>query len=67
MASSFPADDGEGVQHVAGVFTGEAVEVEVEGVEAGTQVAAFLLVPDEGRTVVAKIAGEGHHVVGGVG
>ena len=29
------AHDGEGVQHVAGVLTGEAVEVEVEGVEAG--------------------------------
>ena len=35
----FPANDGKGVQHVAGVLTGEAVEV-VEGVEAGARVAA---------------------------
>ena len=33
------ADDGEGVQHVAGVLTGEAVEV-VERVEEAAQVAA---------------------------
>ena len=46
---------------------GEAVEVEVEGVEAGAQVAAFFFVPDEGRAVVAEVAGEGGHVVGGVG
>jgi len=41
--------------------------VEVEGVEAGAQVAAFFFVPDEGRAVVAEVAGEGGHVVGGVG
>ncbi len=34
------ADDGEGVEDVGGVCAGEAVEVEVEGVEAGAQVAA---------------------------
>ena len=34
------ADDGEGVEDVGGVGAGEAVEVEVEGVEAGAQVAA---------------------------
>ena len=61
------ADDGEGVEDVGGVCAGEAVEVEVEGVEAGAQVAAFFLVPDEGRAVVAEVAGEGGHVVGGVG
>ena len=61
------ADDGEGVEDVGGVFAGEAVEVEVEGVEAGAQVAALFFVPDEGRAVVAEIAGEGGHVVGGVG
>ena len=37
------ADDGEGVEDVVGVVAGEAVEVEVEGVEAGAQVAALLL------------------------
>ena len=61
------ADDGEGVEDVGGVIAGEAVEVEVEGVEAGAQVAAFFFVPDEGRAVVAEVAGEGGHVVGGVG
>ena len=53
------ADDGEGVEDVGGVCAGEAVEVEVEGVEAGAQ----LFVPDEGRAVVAEVAGEGGHVV----
>ena len=61
------ADDGEGVEDVGGVCAGEAVEVEVEGVEAGAQVAALFFVPDEGRAVVAEVAGEGDHVVGGVG
>ena len=61
------ADDGEGVEDVGGVCAGEAVEVEVEGVEAGAQVAALFFVPDEGRAVVAEVAGEGGHVVGGVG
>ena len=41
--------------------------MEVEGVEAGAQVAALFFVPDEGRAVVAEIAGEGGHVVSGVG
>jgi len=35
------ADDGEGVEDVGGVCAGEAVEVEVEGVEAGAQVVAL--------------------------
>ena len=39
-------DDGEGVEDVGGVCAGEAVEVEVEGVEAGALVAAFFFVPD---------------------
>ena len=47
----FPADDGEGVRHVFRVFPGQAVEVEVERVEAGAQVAAFFFIPDEGQTV----------------
>ena len=41
--------------------------MKVEGVEAGAQVAALFIVPDEGRAVVAEVAGEGGHVVGGVG
>ena len=61
------ADDGEGVEDVGGIVAGEAVEVEVEGVEAGAQVTALLFVPAEGRAVVAEVAGEGRHVVGGVG
>ena len=61
------ADDGEGVEDVGGVVAGEAVEVEVEGVEAGAQVAALFFVPDEGRAVVAEVAGEGGDVMGGVG
>ena len=53
------ADDGEGIEDVGGVFSGEAVEVEVERVKAGAQVAALLVVPDEGRAVVTEVAGEG--------
>ena len=41
--------------------------MEVEGVEAGAQVAALFFVPDEGRAVVAEVAGEGGDVVGSVG
>ena len=41
--------------------------MEVEGVEAGSEVAAFFFVPGEGWAVVAEVAGEGGHVVGGVG
>ena len=63
----FAADDGEGAQDVGGVIAGEAVEVEVEGVEAGAEVAALLFVPAEGRAVVAEVAGERGQVVGGVG
>ena len=61
------ADDGEGVEDVGGGVAGEAVEVEVEGVEAGAQMAALFFVPDEGRAIVAEVAGEGGDVVGGVG
>ena len=39
-------------------FFVQAVEVEVERVEAGAQVAALLFVPDEGRAVVAEVLGE---------
>ena len=37
-----PTDDGEGVKDVGRVILGQAVEVEVEGVEAGAQVVALL-------------------------
>ena len=40
---------GEGVEKVGGVFAGEAVEVEVDGVEADAQVVALFFLPDEGR------------------
>ncbi len=49
------------------VVSVEAVEVEVEGVEAGSEVAAGFLVPGEGCAVVAEVAGEGGEVVRGVG
>ena len=41
----FAADDGEGVEDVFGVVPRQAVEVEVERVEAGAEVVAFLFVP----------------------
>ena len=63
----FAADDGEGAEDVGGVLAVKAVEVEVEGVEAGAQVAARFLVPAEGWAVVAEVAGEWRQVVGGVG
>ena len=51
------ADDGEGVEGVGGVLAGEDVEVEVEGVEVGAQVAGFLVALDDRRAVVAEVAG----------
>ena len=49
---------GKRAEDVIGVVAAEAVEVEVERVEPGAQVAALLFVPDERRAVVAEIAGE---------
>lgn len=60
-------EDGELVEDVVGVVPGEAVEVEEEGVEAGSELSALGRVPDEGGAVVAEVAGEGSEVVGGVG
>ena len=40
-----PTDDGEGVKDVGRVILGQAVEVGVEGVEAGAQVVALLSGP----------------------
>ena len=40
---------GEGVEHIAGGVARQAVEVEVEGVEAGAQMAAFVVIPRVGR------------------
>ena len=54
----FAADDGKRIEHIAGVVAAEAVEVEVERVEPGAQVAALLFVPDERRAVVADARGE---------
>ena len=39
------ADDGEGAQDVAGILPRDTVEVEVEGVQAGAQVAALYFIP----------------------
>ena len=41
--------------------------MEIEGVEPRPQVAAFLLVPDERRAVIAEVTGEWGHVVRRVG
>ena len=41
----FAADDGEGVEDIFGVVPRQAVEVEVERVEAGAEVAALPFVP----------------------
>ena len=60
-------DDGEGGEDVGGGVAVEAVEVEVEGVEAGSEVASLFGVPGERGSVVAEVAGEGGHVVGSVG
>src|SRR3546814_1953010 len=60
------ADDGEGVEYVGGLVAVQAVQVEVQRVEAGDAVAAVFGVPDEGFAVVAEVAGEAGQVVGGV-
>ena len=52
-------DDGEGGEDVGGGVAGEAVEVEVEGVEAGSEVAAFFFAPGAEWAVVAGVLGEG--------
>ena len=52
------ADDWEDVEDVFGGVPRQAVEVEIEGVEADAEVAAFLFVPDEGLTVVAEVTGQ---------
>ena len=53
-----PPDDGEGAQDVVRVVVVEAVEVEIERVKAGAQVAALLIVPGERRPVVPQVTGE---------
>src|SRR5690606_12578830 len=49
------------------VVTLDSVEMEEECVQLGTNDRAALLIPAEGRTIVAQVASEGGHVVGGVG
>ena len=65
-ASSSRRTIGKRAQDVAHFFPGQAVEVEVKRVEAGLQVTTLLFVPYKGGTVVAEVAGEGRHVMGGV-
>ena len=48
-----------GIEDVAQLVAGQAVGAGVEGVELGAQVRAAVLVPGEGRAVIAQIAGEG--------
>ena len=51
----FAARAEEGVEHVAGGVPRQAAEVEVEGVEAGAQMAAFVVVPGEGQAVATEV------------
>jgi len=52
-----------GVEDVAQLVAGQAVGAGVEGVEIGAQVGAAILIPGEGRAVMAQIAGEGGEAV----
>ena len=62
------ADNGEGAEHIGRVVPIQAVEVKIERVKAGAEVAAaFLLIPDEGLAIIAQVAGEWSQVVGGIG
>jgi len=45
---------------------GTQIEMEEEGVQLAADLEAALIVPDEGRTVVAKFLGEGLKAVRGV-
>lgn len=58
--------DGEGVQDVGGVILIEAVEDEVQGVQAGAEMAALLHVPAEGFALAPLGQGEVLQVSGGV-
>ena len=60
-------DDGEGLHDVVHVVAGDAIEMEVGGVELAAQQEAARLVPAERRAVVAAVAGKGLQVPGGVG
>ncbi len=55
-----------GVQDVAQLVAGQAVGAGVESVELGAEERAAVLVPREGRAVMAQIAGEGGKAVRGV-
>ncbi len=58
----FPLNDGKGAQDILCVIPIDPIEVKVERVEACAQVEALLFIPDEGRDVLAEIAGESRHV-----
>ncbi len=69
-----PLDDGEGgidVAHIVAV--GDAIQMKEQGIQFGAQLQAALLVPDERRfdrsvrADMAHVAGEGCHVMRGVG
>ena len=60
-------DDGEGVHDVVDVGAVDLIEVEVERVEFAAHEEAALVVPDEGRTVIADILREGLQIPCGVG
>lgn len=60
-------DDGEGLHDVIDVVAGDAVEMEVGGVEFSAEKEAAIFISAEGRIVVATILGEGLQVPGGVG
>ncbi|MDE0448936.1 MAG: SIR2 family protein [Spirochaetaceae bacterium] len=59
--------DRESVQDVGGFLAGQAIKVEIEGVEPRTEVASLLRVPRDRGPVIVQIPREGRHVVSGVG
>lgn len=61
------AHNGEGIEHIGGGVPVEAVEHEVNRIQARPRMAAFVLIPGEGLALVSHIARERLHVVSGVG
>ena len=59
-------DDGEGLHDVVHVVTRDAVEVEIGRVQLAAKEKATLLVPAEGRAVIAAVVCEGLQVPCGV-
>lgn len=63
----FAFDDGEGFHDVVHIIAVDLVEVEGECIEFAAHEEAALVVPDEGRTIIADILREGLQIPPGVG